>query len=123
MKLFEFLIRISLYSFCEQILYFQHFRSTANPDRYYNLTFLQFESIFPYFLRILPGLRQVYGGISGPACCLQYTLLTSAEMLISHNFLFCLPLSRHHSDIFTHPILSYIFLSIPGKLFYPSYTD
>ena len=55
MKLFEFLIRISLYSFCEQILYFQHFCSTTLPDRYSNLTFL-----WIYFSRIFSEYSQVY---------------------------------------------------------------
>ena len=115
MKLFEFWLGLVCTPFVTKYYIFNTFALPFFRDDIPIQLFTSLDPFFPYFFRILPGLRQVYGGISGRACCLQSTVLTSAEMLISHNFLFCLsPLSRHHSDIYPLDFVVYFcFLYLP----------
>ena len=114
MKLFDFKIRISLYSLLRPNFIFSTLSLCRSSKWCSNLTFNQIDPFSRSFLQIIPGLRQVYGGISGRACCPQFPVLTSAEMLIPHNFLFCLPpslsppqryLSTHFCSIFLFSVL------------------
>ena len=91
--LWNFKIRILECTSAYQISYFQHFRSADYLEWFSHLTFYRIDPFSQSFHRFTPGLWRYFR----PRLW-QWT----AEMLIPHNFLFCLssPLSRHRSVIY-----------------------
>ena len=91
--LWNFKIRILECTSAYQISYFQHFRSADYLEWFSHLTFYLGDPFSQSFHRFTPILWRYFR----PRLW-QWT----AEMLIPHNFLFCLssPLSRHRSVIY-----------------------